>query len=136
MDVADFSGEARTPPLRMGRHYRSVEFQQLDLEAGLGLVAVMAEVAGGGVALDVLLQEGAEVVAAEVPVGRGEGDRVVAGGVVLAVLQRGEEAGGDCPLLHASEAVDVSRDAQARSGVDLNPMMDRSLQQEFPSSVT
>ena len=89
MDVADFSGEARTPPLRMGRHYRSVEFQQLDLEAGIGLVAVVAEVAGG-----------------------------------------------NCPLLHAGEAVDVSRDAQARSRVDLNLMMNRSLLQELSSSVT
>lgn len=102
-------------------------FNQLDLEAGLGLVAVMAEIAGGGVALDVLLEEGTEIVAAEVPVGGGEGDGVVARGVVFAVLQRGEEAGRDCPLLHAGEAVDVSRDAQARAGIDLNLMMDCSL---------
>lgn len=38
-----------------------------------------------------------------------------------------EVAGGDLPLLHAGEAVDVSRDAQARSEGDLNLMMDCSL---------
>ena len=52
----------------MGWHYRSVEFKQLDLEAGVGFIAVVAEVAEGGLALDVLFQEGSEVEATEVPV--------------------------------------------------------------------
>ena len=54
-----------------------------------------------------------------------KGDGVVAGGVLLALLQRSEEAAGDCPLLHAGEAIDVAGNAQALSGGDLDLMMNR-----------
>ena len=49
----------------------------------------------------------------------------MAGGVVLTVFQRSEEAVGDCPLLRAGEAVEVAGNAQALSGIDLNLMMNR-----------
>ena len=122
-----FAGEAGTPPLRMGWHYRSVEFQQLDLEAGLGFVAVVTEVAGRRLALDVLHQEGAEVMAAVIPVRRCEVDRIVAGRVVLLVLQREEKAVGVRPLLRSRELIDISCDSQTLSRYDQDLIMDLSL---------
>ena len=93
----------------------------------MGFVAVVAEVAGGGVALDVLHQEGSEIMAAVIPVRRCEVDRIVAGRVVLIVLQREEKAVGDRPLLRSRELIDISCDSQTLARYDQDLIMDLSL---------